>query len=154
MEIAIGIGGAVGSHQQVGTAKPRRVYGSQFDLYRPLAQLGSRCVADGRLLLPVDGFGGRAGTATGQLFFLLCLRCQHGGFIIGCGFPHHKGDGSRGTGGQAVPKAVAVIVPHQLGFAFHHGDGTLVAGRRAGTAAIAFFLIDLNDFANHTDSSC
>ena len=46
-----------------------------------------------------------------------------------------------------------VIVPHQPGFAFHHGDGTLVAGRRASAAAIAFFLIDLNDFANHMDSS-
>ena len=94
-----------------------------------------------------------AGAAAGQghaLFLHLPLLIFHDGLlVIGRRLPLDKGDGPGGAVGQAVAKAVAVVVPHQLGLAVHKADGTLVAGGDAGTAAVAFFFVYMNDFADH-----
>ena len=83
----------------------------------------------------------------GSGLFLLVF--QHSLLVISGGFSLGKGDGTGGASGQAVAKAVAVVVPHQLGLAVHKADGTLVAGGDAGTAAVAFFFVYMNDFADH-----
>ena len=77
-----------------------------------------------------------------QVFF-------HRRLVISGRFPLHKGDRARGTGGQAVAQSVAVIVPHQPGLAVHHGDGPFLTGGRTRAAAVAFFLINMDNFANH-----
>ena len=83
----------------------------------------------------------------GSGLFLLVF--QHSLLVISGGFALGKGDGTGGASGQAVAKAVAVVVPHQLGLAVHKADGTLVAGGDAGTAAVAFFFVYMNDFTDH-----
>ena len=83
----------------------------------------------------------------GSGLFLLVF--QHSLLVISGGFALGKGDGTGGASGQAVAKAVAVVVPHQLGLAVHKADGTLVAGGDAGPAAVAFFFVYMNDFADH-----
>ena len=55
--------------------------------------------------------------------------------------------------GQAVAKAVAVVVPHELCLAVHQTDGTLVAGGDTGPAAVAFFFVYMNDFPDHRKAS-
>ena len=83
----------------------------------------------------------------GSGLFLLVF--QHSLLVISGGFALGKGDGTGGASGQAVAKAVAVVVPHELCLAVHQTDGTLVAGGDAGTAAVAFFFVYMNDFADH-----
>ena len=83
----------------------------------------------------------------GSGLFLLVF--QHSLLVISGGFALGKGDGTGGASGQAVAKAVAVVVPHQLSLAVHKADGTLMAGGDAGTAAVAFFFVYMNDFADH-----
>ena len=83
----------------------------------------------------------------GSGLFLLVF--QHSLLVISGGFALGKGDGTGRASGQAVAKAVAVVVPHQLGLAVHKADGTLVAGGDAGTTAVAFFFVYMNDFADH-----
>ena len=73
----------------------------------------------------------------------------HGGFIVGGGFPLHKGDGPGGTGGQAVAQTVAVIVAHELRLAVYHSDSPLVARCGTRAAAVAFIPVDLNDPSFH-----
>ena len=53
----------------------------------------------------------------GSGLFLLVF--QHSLLVISGGFALGKGDGTGGASGQAVAKAVAVVVPHQLGLAVH-----------------------------------
>ena len=77
----------------------------------------------------------------------------HGGFIVGGGFPLHKGDGPGGTGGQAVAQTIAVVIAQQAGLALHHADGALVAGSGADAAAGAFFLIYLDNSTDHRTTS-
>ena len=85
----------------------------------------------------------------------LCSRCffllvfQHSLLIVSSGLPLGECNGTGGAAGQAVAKAVAVIVPHQLGFAVDKADGSLVAGGDTGTTAIAFFFVYVNDFPDH-----
>ena len=80
---------------------------------------------------------------------LLGLGLQHGGLIVGRGFPGLEGDCPGGAAGQAVPQAVAIVLPGKVGLAANEGNGPLVAGLDAQAAAIAFFLIDMNDLTNH-----
>ena len=70
-------------------------------------------------------------------------------FVIGGSLTLYKGDGTGGTGGQAVPQPIAVVVPQQLCLAVHHANGALVTGVCAHTAAIAFPFINLNDSSDH-----
>ena len=72
---------------------------------------------------------------------LFLLVFQHGLLVVGGCLALFKGDGTGGAAGQAVAKAVAVVVPHELCLAVHQTDGTLVAGGDAGTAAVAFFFV-------------
>ena len=131
--------------------------GDQLDLDRPLHELtlllgGSRRDRPSRT---GEGPGGAAGTATGQGCRLGGLGgrlpSQNGGLVVGDGFPLYKGDSIDGTGGQAVPQTVAVVVPQQAGLAVYHADGPLVAGLGAGSAAVAGLLVDVNDLADHSD---
>ena len=161
VDIGVGIGGAVGGDQQLGTVKVGRVHRHQLDLARPLCQLGlhGHCGCGRCGLLTVELFhhaaraamerrcGGLCLLLGGSGLFLLVF--QHSLLVISGGFALGKGDGTGGASGQAVAKAVAVVVPHQLGLAVHKADGTLVAGGDAGTAAVAFFFVYMNDFADH-----
>lgn len=161
VDIGVGIGGAVGGDQQLGTVKVGRVHRHQLDLARPLCQLGlhGHCGCGRCGLLTVKLFhhaaraamerrcGGLCLLLGGSGLFLLVF--QHSLLVISGGFALGKGDSTGGASGQAVAKAVAVVVPHQLGLAVHKADGTLVAGGDAGTAAVAFFFVYMNDFADH-----
>ena len=69
----------------------------------------------------------------GSGLFLLVF--QHSLLVISGGFSLGKGDGTGGASGQAVAKAVTVVVPHQLGLSVHHTDGPLMAGSSTSTAA-------------------
>ena len=159
VDVRIGIGGAVGGDEQLGTVKIGRVHRHQLDLAGPLRQLGlQRCSGSGcGCLLPVELAHGAARAAVegrgGRLFggsrclFLLVL--QHGLLVVGSGFTLGEGDGTGGAAGQAIAKAVAVVVPHELCLAVHKADGPLVAGGDTGPAAVAFFFVYMNDFADH-----
>jgi hypothetical protein len=72
--------------------------------------------------------------------------------IVGRGFPFFKGDGSCGTGGQAVAQAIAVILTGEPCLAVYDRDGSLMAGSGTSSAAITFFFVDVNYFANHKKS--
>ena len=90
------------------------VHRRQLDLYRPLAQLGGNDgPGRGGALLPVDGPGLAAGAAAGERGLLLFPGQMglHRGLVVGGSLPLGKGDGPGGAGGQAVPQAVAVVVP-------------------------------------------
>ena len=118
----------------------------QFDLYRPLPQLGGnvRSARRAGVQFPALTAGTSAGFAPQPR-----LIGAHRRFIVGRGFPLYKGDGPRGAGGQTVAQTITVIVPQKAGFSIYHADGIFVAGFGTQAAAVAFFLIDVNDFANH-----
>ena len=156
VESGVGVSGAVGGDEQPRPVKIRSVHRYQLDLHRPLRKaarlLGLRRFHGGRLLaLNIPGLA--AGAAAGQghaLFPHFPLLIFHDGLlVIGRRLPLHKGDGPGGAGGQAVAKAIAVIVPHEPRLAVHHGDGALVTGGGAGAAAVALLLIDFNDPSFH-----
>ena len=111
---------------------------------------GGAIPSGGGLLL--EQLGGGTGTAM-EGGLLLGHVLLHGGFIVGGGFPLHKGDGPGGTGGQAVAQTIAVVIAQQAGLALHHADGALVAGSGADAAAGAFFLIYLDNSTDHRTTS-
>ena len=152
MEIAVGVGGAVRGDEQVGALEVGGVHRGQFDLHRPLAQLGGNGGRGGLgSFLPgqLPGVAPRAAAGQGSGLLSLHQVLFHRGFVVGGGFPLHKRDGSRGAGGEAVPQAVAVVFPEERGLALYHGDGPLVAGGGAGAAAVAFLLVDVDDLPDH-----
>src|SRR5699024_6573291 len=121
VEIGVGVGGAVGGNEQVGALEVGGVHWGQLDLYRPLAQLGGRGSGGGGVCLGSEGAGLAAGAGAGGGFGgHIGL---HRRLVIGGGLSLHEGDGPGGAGGQAVPQAVAVVVPDELGLAVYHGDG-------------------------------
>ena len=156
MESRVGVGRAIGGDQQLGTVKVGGVGGHQLDLHRPLAQLAGRCFrrSSGGFGIGVQGLGHTAGAAAEGVGRFMLLGSLHGGLVVGHGLALHKSDGPGGAVGQAVAKAVAVIVPHQMGFAVHHGNGTLMAGVGAGAAAVALGLINFNNSPFHHGSPC
>ena len=83
----------------------------------------------------------------GSGLFLLVF--QHSLLVISGGFALGKGDGTGGAAGQAVAKAVAVVVPHELCLAVHHSYCALVTGICAGTAAVALFFVYSDYFSYH-----
>ena len=157
VEIAVGIGRAVGGDQQVGSIKVGSVHRRQLDLHRPLAQPGADGSGGNAGGFPGDGPGLAAGTATGQgrgrgagsaLFFGL-LSPAHRFGVIGGSLPLLKGDGAHRAGGQAVAQTVTIILAQQLCLAVFHADGTLMAGIGAQAAADAGVLVDFDDFSFH-----
>ena len=90
--------------------------------------------------------GSGAAQAGGSLF---SLGLQHGRFVIGRSFPSLKGNGPGGAAGQAVPQAVAVVLPGKISLAADEGDSPFMAGSNAQAAAVAFFLINVNNLTNH-----
>ena len=64
-------------------------------------------------------------------------------------FPLLKGDGAGGTGGEAIPQSIAVVLTDEAGFARLHHDGAFMAGLGTEAAAVALLFIDADDFANH-----
>ena len=72
-----------------------------------------------------------------------------GAFIIGHGFSFLYGDGVGGTGGQAVPETIAVVIAQKHGPAVFHGDGTFVTGADAEAAAGALFPINMDNLSFH-----
>ena len=154
MEVAVGVGGAVGGDEQVGVFKIGGVDRRQLDLHRPGAELGGDGSGDiGGVLLGGEVPELGAGAAAGEGGFFLLLGGLDGFGVVGRGLPEVKGDGSGGTCREAVAQAVAVVLPEQSGFAVYHADGAFVAGFGAEAAAIAFFRIDADDFANHKNTS-
>ena len=154
MESGVGVGGAVGGDQQLRTGEIGRGDGCQPDLHRPLGQAaGLLGRGSGRAVRGSDVHGAGAGTSAaagrGGADQLLCFVGQNGGLVIGSGLPLHEGDGTGGTGGQAVAQPVAVVVAHELSLAVDHGDSALVTGVGAGAAAVAFFLIYFDDASFH-----
>ena len=156
VEPGVGVGGAVGGHQQLLPLKIGGLDGDQLDLHRPLAQLAlplrfglDRSGAGAAL----QGLGGAAGAAAGELSPALGRLGRLGGLhrrlVVGGGLPLLKGDGSGGAGGQTVPQAVAVVLPGEPGHPVHHLNGPLVAGGGTGPAAVALALVNANDLADH-----
>ena len=150
MEVGIGEGRAVRRDQQLRPLEIRGPGGDQLDLHRPVGQLALRLPAGcrgGGLFVGqlADGRAGAAGMGPvpGGLSRL------HRRLVIGGSLPLLKGNGPGGTGRQAVPQPVAVVLPHELSLAVHHVDGALVAGPGAGPAAVALVLVYVNDPANH-----
>ena len=88
----------------------------------------------------------------GSGLFLLVF--QHGLLVVGGCLALFKGDGTGGASGQAVAKAVAVIVPDQLCFSVYDGDRALVARLRTQAAARAGRLVDFDDRPFHVCPSC
>ncbi|MPM72098.1 hypothetical protein SDC9_119071 [bioreactor metagenome] len=82
---------------------------------------------------------------------LLLVRL-HRRFVICRRLALGKGNGPGGAGGQAVAKAVTIVVAQQFCLAVHHANGTLVAGGGTSPAAVAFFLVYFNDFTNHSNA--
>ena len=164
MESRVGVGRAIGGDQQLSTVKVGGVGGHQFDLHRPLAQLagGRFRRSSGGFGIGVQGLGHTAGaaaegagrTAGAGVGRFMLLGSLHGGLVVGHGLALHKSDGPGGAVGQAVAKAVAVIVPHQMGFAVDHGNGALMASVGAGAAAVALGLINFNNSSFHHGSPC
>ena len=152
VEIPVGIGGTVGSDQQVRTVKVRRVGRQQLDLHRECGQFTGN-IDIFPAILAADALTGRTGTAAGQR---LCLRClgflcrQDSLFVVSRSFPLLKRDGIHRTGGQTVTQTVAVVFPQELGLAAHHSDGSLVTSIGTQAAAVALLFIDFNDFPNHS----
>ena len=148
MEVPIGIGSAVRRHQYIRPVKPGGLDGHQLELHRPLPQLAGAMAALGHFRLR----GQRPHPAAGAAALsrsLLGLGLQHGGLIVGRGFPGLEGDCPGGAAGQAVPQAVAIVLPGKVGLAANEGNGPLVTGLDAQAAAVAFFLIDMNNLTNH-----
>ena len=77
------------------------------------------------------------------------LSILHCCLVVGGGFSLLKGDRAGGTAWQAVTKAIAEILPHQLCLAVDDVDGSLVAGGCAQPAAVAFFFVNMDDLPNH-----
>ena len=77
----------------------------------------------------------------------------HSLFVIGRGFPFHKGNGAGWAGGQAVAQAIAIIVPKKLCLPIHHADSPFMAGFSAGPASVALVFIYPNNFPNHFKSN-
>ena len=155
MDVRIGVGRAVCRDEQLCPVEVGRVHGHELDLAGPLAQLGghrgtcrrSRGRFAVELVHLVAGAAGVCRGSSGSGLFLLVL--QHGLLVIRRSLALFKGDGTGGAAGQAVAKAVAVIVPHEFCLAVDQADGPFVAGRDTRTAAIALFLVYVNDFSNH-----
>ena len=152
MEISIGVGGAIGGDEQMRAGKAGRPGGDQADLAGPLGQLRGDSAIPSGSGLPLEQLGGGTGTAM-EGGLLLGHVLLHGGFIVGGGFPLHKGDGPGGTGGQAVAQTIAVVIAQQAGLALHHADGAFVTGGGADAAAGAFFLIYLDNSTDHRTTS-
>ena len=152
VEISIGVGGAIGGDEQMRAGKAGRPGGDQADLAGPLGQLRGDSAIPSGSGLPLEQLGGGTGTAM-EGGLLLGHVLLHGGFIVGGGFPLHKGDGPGGTGGQAVAQTIAVVIAQQAGLALHHADGALVTGGGADAAAGAFFLIYLDNSTDHRTTS-
>ena len=74
---------------------------------------------------------------------------QHGGLVIGGGFPLLKGDGACMAGRQAVAQTITIMLMHQLGLTVHQRNSAFVTGVDTGAAAVALFLVDMNDLADH-----
>ena len=156
VEISMGKGGAVGRDEQMRAVKIGRVHRYQLQLYRPLAQF-ARHLRRGRgygLVPPgmLDRFDLAARTAAGQRLFrfhVFRLRGEHRRMVVGGSLPLLKGDRTRRTGGQAVPQAVAVVLPQEPCLPVHHADRALVAGVRAQSAAVAFLFVYRDDSAFH-----
>ena len=159
VHIGVGVGGAVGCDQELCPVKIGGVHRHQLDLAGPLAQLRRLCCGGGSrcAFLPAELAHGAARAAVEGRFCGLCglflLVFQHGLLVVGGCLTLFKGDGTGGAAGQAVAKAVAVVVPHELCLAVHQTDGTLVAGGDAGPAAVAFFFVYMNDFPDHRKAS-
>ena len=133
---------------------------SQLDLHRPVAQAGDRlhggrnCAFGSGLRLfqhPHPGAGAAALVEVLhlllQLLFLFVL--LHRCLVVSGSFPLLKGDRAGGTARQAVAKAIAEILPHQLCLAVDDVDSSLVAGGCAQPAAVAFFFVNMDDLPNH-----
>ena len=159
MDVTVGISGAVGGNEKLGTVKVGRVYGNQLDLARPLSKLTVHSLVSARRFssayrlggISPQGFGLCAGASTGKRrgnpFF--GFRGRDGCLVVGRGFSYLKGDGIHGTSGEAIPQAVAIILAGELGLAVYHFDGAFVAGGGASAATVASFFIDCDDLSEH-----
>ena len=74
---------------------------------------------------------------------------SNGAFVVGHGLSFLDGDGVGGTGGQAVPETIAVVIAQKNGPAVFHGNGTFVTGADAEAAAGALFPINMDNFSFH-----
>ena len=151
VEAAVRISGAVRRDQNVGSVEVGRAHGDQPELDRPMGQRarGGFCRGAGRGRL-AEGSAPAAGTAALlRRVSRLCLRGEHRRMVVGGRLPLLKGDCAGRTGGEAVPKPVAVVLPEQAGFSVDHSDRSLVAGVGAKAAAVAFFLVNFDYFTDH-----
>ena len=153
MERGIGIRRAVRRDEQMRARKIRRIDRRELDLHRPLPQLRCRrrsaaCLRFRRTARDRPCLCARA-TAGQRFRFGLLLVGKHGRLVISRSLPLHKADRPRRAGGQAVAKAVAIVIPHQARLAVHHADGSFMAGFCTKAAAIAFIFIDLNNSSDH-----
>ena len=80
-----------------------------------------------------------------HLLFVFLHRC----LVVSGSFPFLKGDSTGRAARQAVAKAIAEILPHQLCLAVDDINGTFMAGGCTKSAAVAFFFVNMDDFPNH-----
>ena len=165
MKICISICGTVCRDEQFCPVKIRCLQRCQFDLDRPVTQLGFHCRTtlchNFCVLRPVHlthsaswaSSMGNLHTFPLHLFLLFQLLCLfYCRLIIGRRLPLFKSDGSRRTSRQAVTEAIAEMLSHQLCLAVNNIYRTLVTCGRTNTTTIAFFFINMNDFSNHVAS--
>ena len=77
------------------------------------------------------------------------LSILHCCLVVSGGFPLLKGDRAGRAARQAVTKAIAEILPHQLCLAVDDINSTFVAGGCAQPTAVAFFFVNMDDLPNH-----
>ena len=152
MEITVGVGGAVGSDQQICAIEIGGTQRHQLDLHREVGQFTGDIHIRRRSGMG-NALAGRTGATAGKRRFLCFLRSQHSGFVVGGCLPLFKGNSIHGASRQAIAQTVAVVLPEQLCLASYNANGTLVAGIGAQTAAVALFFIDGNDSSDHGNTS-
>ena len=74
---------------------------------------------------------------------------HYGDFVVGLGFPLHKGDRPHGTLADTGAQSVAIEVADHHGFAVDQLQRAFVASGDTITAAVAQIFVDLNDRSFH-----
>ena len=131
MEVAVSVGSAVGGDEQIGTVKVRGVNGDELDLAGPLRKLTRHTLGLARRggCTSPDAFGLRSGTAAGEIPpRSFQFRLAHCILVVGGRLAFLEGDCPRRTSGQAIAKAIAIILAGEYCLAVDHLNRALMAG--------------------------